>query len=123
MKDLRKIVKGMPEEKPLEPVVKMTVAKIVKKEIKRWREKKISWVLIGVLVMLGVLGVLKMLEAAEILDTSGFWLMIKEDPSFLEWQSFLEGFPVTEGLFVIVITLLLIVPIWVIRHKDQIIGR
>ena len=121
-KDLKKILKELPEERPRKGADNI-VARIIKREIKRWKEKRISWVLLGMLGVLGVLGIVKILEAAEILDTAGFWLMIKEQPALLEWQSFLEGFPVTEGLFVLLISLLLIVPIGILVRKDKWLGR
>ncbi len=44
-------------------------------------------------------------------------------PSLLEWQSFTEGFPVAEGLFVIIVSFLLIVPIIILVRKDKWLGR
>ena len=121
--DFKKVLKDLEVKAPSGKTVNNIVAKIIKKEIERWKEIKISWVLLGVLAVLGMLGIIKILEAMEILDTAGFWVLAGQDRSFLNWQSFYEGFPVTEALFIIFITLILLVPIWVIRHKDKEIGR
>ncbi len=122
MKNLKKILRTLPAERP-KKVADYMVTKIIKREIERWREKKISRFLLFLLGLLGVLGVLRVLEAAEILDTAGFWLMVKEQPALLEWQSFTEGFPVAEGLFVIIVSFLLIVPIIILVRKDKWLGR
>jgi len=121
-KDIKKILKDLPSGQP-KKVAGNVVARIIKREVERWREKRFSWGLLGLLGILGALGIVKVLEAVEILDTADFWAIVSLDRSFLDWQSFLEGNPVTEGLFVIIISLLLIVPIWVLRHKDKEIGR
>ncbi len=122
MEELKKIIKQLPEEKSSK-VAENIVSKIINRELSRLKEKKSSWLLLAGLLVLMILGFSKALESAEALGTADFWDLVGLDKNFLDFQTFLEGNPLIEAIFILFISLLLIVPIWVIRHKDKVIGR
>lgn len=123
MRDLKKILKNLPEEKPREKVAENIVSRIISREIERWCEKKYSFYLLVLLLVLGVLGIKKVTESMELLGTSDYWAMVKQQPAFLELEALLEGNPVTEVLFIIFVTLMIIVPIVILVRKDKWLGR
>lgn len=122
MKDIKKILKELPEEQSPK-ITDNVIFGIIKRETERFKEKRISLILIFLFLILGTLGIKKFLESAEFLDSWGFWEMARKDFSWVDLQAFLEGNPVIEGLFLLFITLMITVPIWVYGHKDKKIGR
>jgi hypothetical protein len=120
---LKNVLISLPSEGPRESVARMTVARIVEREVERWREKKHSFYLLSLLLVLGVLGIKKMAESMELLGTSDYWAMVRQQPTFLELEAFLEGNPITELLFLIFVILMIIVPMVVLVRKDKWLGR
>ena len=102
MDKLGQLIKDLPLVEPKSESVNKLVAKIVRREIRRLWEKRISIIAGLASLLLGVFVVQQMIKVARMLDTSGFWQFLLSDLSWwtkdyqVLWLAFLDANPLKE---------------------------
>jgi hypothetical protein len=122
---LRKLIKDLPSVEPENESVNKLVAKIIRREIRRLWEKRISIITGLASLLLGVFVVREIIRVAEMLDSSGFWRLLLSDWSWWAkdyqalWWAFLDANPLKEIGHLVLLLAIFSFSLYILFRKDD----
>ncbi len=121
---LKTLIKTLPAVEPGQPVDRL-VARIIKRELFRLWERRISLIAAAISVISGIFLAKQILKIARLLGTGEFWLMVSRDRDWLFsekglfWQVFYEAHPLKEILFLLLLIAILSFSLYIFLKRDD----
>jgi len=111
--NLKTLITGLPEIEPKEGFAQETAWQIIRKELVRLWEVRLSEALAVISIILSVLTVVHVYGLVGVLGTSGFWRLVIEDQEWIAddfsgvWKAFVEAHPFKQLCELLVLVFLL----------------
>lgn len=126
MKDnFKKLIDSLPEEKSNKDEADLVAAKIIRKNLVYFWEKRLSFVSGICSIFFGVLSIKETVEMMDVLGTIGFWSLVGSDREWLiqewpvVWSAFCEAHPLKECAMVLILVLLFILSLCVFLREEK----
>jgi len=110
---------------PKKETLDRLVVKIVRREMQRLWEKRVS-IFSGLLsVFLGIFIVRELIKVAKMLDTTGFWYLLANDLGWwlkdyrVLWWAFLEANPLKEIASLVLLLAIFFFSLYILFRKDD----
>ncbi len=122
---LRKLIKQLPPVEPERESVDKLIKRIIRREMRRLWEKRLSLASGITSILLGILIVREAVKIGQMLDTIGFWRLIFSDVAWLAkdreavFLALVEANPIKEIFYLILLLATLIFSLYILLRKDE----
>lgn len=122
---LKTLIKTLPSVEPKKETLDRLVVKIVRREMQRLWEKRISILTAAASFFWGVAVVYQTIKVAKILGTTGFWHLLANDLDWwlkdyrVLWWAFLEANPLKEVASLVLLLAIFVFSLYILFRKDD----